>query len=79
MLPILRLSLCCAVHPLQYKGTIDFDAHGAQMDTPIVYFGKNKAEILTVLLPAERDKSFQNRGEKALTTAFEVQKHSTEK
>ncbi|NMC94490.1 MAG: CoA activase, partial [Syntrophorhabdus sp.] len=31
--------------PYSIRASIDFDAHGVQMDTPIVYFGKNKAEI----------------------------------
>ncbi|OQB76532.1 MAG: R-phenyllactate dehydratase activator [Deltaproteobacteria bacterium ADurb.Bin135] len=60
--------------PYSIRASIDFDAHGVQMDTPIVYFGKNKSEILDCLVSYGKE---INRSKievkKALTTAFEVQ------
>jgi len=60
--------------PYSIRASIDFDAYGVQVDTPIVYFGKSKAEMLEGLITYGKEiKRSKTEVKKAFTTAFDSQ------
>jgi len=60
--------------PYSIKASIDFEARGIQIDTPIVYFGKSKTQILDGLITYGKEiKRSKAEIRKAFTTAYEAQ------
>ena len=60
--------------PYSIRASIDFEAHGVQVDTPIVYFGKSKAEVLDGLIAYGKEiKRSKTEVKKAVASAFEAQ------
>ena len=60
--------------PYSIRASIDFEAHGIQVDTPIVYFGKSKTEVLDGLIAYGKEiKRSKTEVKKAVASAFEAQ------
>ncbi|MBP1734085.1 MAG: CoA-substrate-specific enzyme activase, partial [Deltaproteobacteria bacterium] len=60
--------------PYSIRASIDFDAFGVTVDTPIVYFGKSKAEMLEGLVSYGKGiKRSKAEVKKAFSIAFDAQ------
>jgi predicted CoA-substrate-specific enzyme activase len=60
--------------PYSIRASIDFDAYGVKVDTPIVYFGKTKAEVLESLTTYGKEiQRSKSEIKKAVAAAFDAQ------
>jgi predicted CoA-substrate-specific enzyme activase len=60
--------------PYSIRASIDFEAYGIKVDTPIVYFGKSKAEVLDSLITYGKEiNRSKTEVKKALAAAFDAQ------